>query len=149
MYVLPCYHSESEFKERKLASEPMETHGDESPTPEKEGMPPMWRAQLIATVKKNIKLRKSRVALLIYLIPFGILTAVLLVLSVLGRMDDFNYWDPENEIMGGLVFFYYVMSLASLILLGIEKESGFRDFMLQVSGCVNNGGMMRAYFILL
>ncbi len=127
----------------------METHPHESPTPEKEGMPPMWRAQLIATVKKNIKLRKSRVALLIYFIPFGLLTAVLLVLSVLSRIYDLNYWDPDNNIMGGLVFFYYIMSLASLILLGREKESGFRDFMLQVSGCVNNGGMMRAYFILL
>ncbi len=101
-------------------------------------LPTLWRSQLIATVKKNVELRTSRTMILIYLIPFVILTGVLILLTVISAIYDITFWDPYNNTMGGIVFLYYIMSLPSLVTMGKEKEAGTRDIMLRVSGSNNN-----------
>ncbi len=108
-------------------------------------LPPLWQSQLIATVKKNMELRTSLLSMLLYIIPFVILTGILIIFTVFSATSDVNFWDPYNGTMGGIVILYFIMSLASLNAMGNEKEVGVRDLMLQVSG--SNKNSRRAFIL--
>ncbi len=105
---------------------------------EKKGCPPVWRCQLIATVKKNLALRTSRGAVLLFTIPFVLCVGLYILFTVqIVKYNSFP-WGDSNP-MGQFIIFYYVMSLPSLVVMGKEKGSGMRDLMLQVSGSsINN-----------
>ncbi len=107
--------------------------GDMKHAKGEEELPPLWRSQLIATVKKNVALRTGRVAMLTYIIPFVICSLLFIALSVIFTVKYSVEWDENNIFLGPFVIFYFVMSIPSILVMGKEKESGIRGLMLQVS----------------
>ncbi len=97
---------------------------------------PLWRRQLIATVKRNLALRTNGG-------DFFSVSEFLLQLWTMNTMTFQTFgqhqWDQSsNKRMSLRIVIYYIISFPTFVWMMAEKHSGMRNLMLQVSGSSGN-----------
>ncbi len=96
---------------------------------------PLWRRQLIATVKKNLALRTKGGDR--FFVSYNLLI-LSIFLSSFFLITPFQWYQSSSKGMSLRILFYYIMSSPSFVWMVKEKHSGIRNLMLQVSGSSGN-----------